>query len=121
MKSGGWQVMDEKTWEDTRRLQWTYSLRRAVEMLSRSASDRRLRLFAIALCRNLGDLLTDPRLLQAVALADELAEGPVDDDEILDSRRALELAVGRDRSGRSSTDNQMLLDGERAVYGLLLE
>jgi len=111
----------DDSWWHPRFLEWTFSLRKAVNILKGTASDRKLRLLGLAFCRNLGDKLSDERMIQAVVVAERLVTGPVDDDEIIASRRILETAIGEDRRGRHTTTDEQLVYCKQAVYGLLQE
>jgi len=96
-----------------------YSLRRALALLKECASDRKLRLLGISVCRNIHSLLNDGRIRQAINLAERHAEQSEDDEEIIAARGRLDEVVGRDRAGRISSRKQHVIDSEQAVYGLL--
>ncbi len=56
--------------------------------LGSAASARKLRLFACACCRRVGDLLRDPRAQEALATAERFADGFVGDGERSAARKA---------------------------------
>src|SRR5262245_6739542 len=56
----------------------------------RRASDRKLRLYACALCRRVADFWDDPRCRVAVETAEQFADGLADEAELLRARRDAE-------------------------------
>jgi hypothetical protein len=53
-----------------------------LEFLGARATQRKLRLFAVACCRRIWPVLTDPRSRNAVELAERSADEPVSDEEL---------------------------------------
>src|SRR5271165_4087526 len=70
-----------------------------LDFLRNKASDRKLRLFAVACCCRIMRLLTDQRSVNAVLVADRYLDGAASLDELkeaaLDARRAYENAFQR--------------------------
>jgi hypothetical protein len=58
-----------------------------LESLRGKASDRKLRLFAVACCRQVWAWMTDERSRRGVETAERYAEGLVSEDELQDARR----------------------------------
>jgi hypothetical protein len=59
-----------------------------LEFIDGKTSARKLRLFACACCRSLGDLLTDERSRQALRIAERFAEGQSSAQELADAHEA---------------------------------
>lgn len=77
-----------------------------LEFLRDKASDRQLRLFAVACCRRISHLILDPRSRPAVEAAEQLAEGFVSDDEVWLTRDEAELAAGDHEQGDGCIDSR---------------
>src|SRR5262249_29403642 len=72
----GIEVPRMRTWLTGSDPQWMLNLMR------KKAGDRKLRLFACACCRGVWHLLTDGRSRRAVEIAEQYADGLVDDREL---------------------------------------
>src|SRR5258707_4658374 len=68
--------MNESAWLDGTELQ------PMLEALRGKASERKLRLFAVAVCRRTWRLLEDERIRRAVEVAEEQADRPTDAEEL---------------------------------------
>jgi hypothetical protein len=88
----GW-PMTEREWNDCT------NQRSMLEFLRGKGSDRKLRLFAVACCRRIWDLLRDERSRQAVEMTERYLEGLVGEKE-LQAARDLAWAVIEDRDAR---------------------
>lgn len=64
-----------------------------VEFLRGKASDRKLRLFAVACVRRVGHLLIEKRSMEAIELAEQFAEGQVGKAELTKKRKQLNDGV----------------------------
>src|SRR5262245_30411609 len=80
------EAMTEQEWLDTRQ-SWKL-LGYLIDEPRVCYSQRKLRLFTCALCRRLGHLLTDPRSLAAVDVAERCVEGSVTEQELNTAHRA---------------------------------
>ncbi len=70
-----------------------------LRQLGRTASERKLRLFACACCRRNWHLLTDPRSQRAVEAAEAYADDRIDEDELRDAAFEAEDAGSPDNPG----------------------
>src|SRR5947209_1013529 len=102
-------------------------------LLRSKAGRRKLRLFGVACCRKLGRLISDPRSLAAIEVAERLADGRASQEEASvaeeEARQAYEEAFAAwlqsDRSGlqvivtpeRSALSALLLLNRQAANYG----
>jgi hypothetical protein len=86
--------MNEETW-----LACTEP-RPMIDLLLGRASDRKLRLFAVACCRRVGHLLTDHRSRGAVELAERVADGGIPAEQLGAVWQAAARAAGRVRTAR---------------------
>lgn len=66
---------------------------RMLEFLRGRASDRKLRLFAVACARPIAQLVGDPRVADAVNIAEKFADGLVGDAERSQARKAAQQAA----------------------------
>jgi hypothetical protein len=64
-----------------------------LEFLRSKAGDRKLRLFAVACCRRFLPLIRDPRVGEALEVAERFADGLVGDEERSDARKAAQQAA----------------------------
>jgi hypothetical protein len=62
-------------------------------------SDKQLRLFAVRCARRVQHLMTDPRSISALDVADRYAQGEATDDELSAARAAAAAAWGSDNRG----------------------
>ena len=96
-----------------------------LEFLRGRASDRKLRLFAVACCRLVGPALAaigDPACLAAVTAVEDRADGPGTDDDLPDLRHRAHLAVRRHRNRiRGVVGPHPAYQAAEAVYGLTHE
>ena len=78
-----------------------------LEFLRGKASDRKLRLFAVACCRHLGNLITDKYSRKALTIAERYADGEVSAEKLRfvwgDARRAAQVASRQDRQTAEAT------------------
>ena len=101
-------------WDNCPRADWLLWM---LDKLDRRPDDRTLRLFAIWCARNtpladgrkVGDLLTDPRSLAALEVAERYAAGKATDEELAAARAAAwaaAWAAARDAAGAAAGDAQ---------------
>jgi hypothetical protein len=64
-----------------------------LDFLRGRASDRKLRLSAVACMRRIGHLVIEKRSLEAVELAEQFAEGRVGKSDLTDKRKQLNAGV----------------------------
>ncbi|QJW96618.1 hypothetical protein FTUN_4175 [Frigoriglobus tundricola] len=64
--------MDSESWEQSRNLQ------KMIRSVDPRQCDRKLRLFAVACCRRVWDLITDPAAKRLVELTEQFADGAID-------------------------------------------
>jgi hypothetical protein len=76
---------------------------RMLEFLRGKASERKLRLFAVACMRRVGHLLIEKQSMEAVELAEEFAEGRVSKADLTDKRKQLNNGVKGGGTGRFLT------------------
>jgi hypothetical protein len=69
-----------------------------LEFVRSKTFDRKHRLFACAVCRGLGDLLTDPCSRQAVQIGEQFADGLVDPDALAAAEEELDEVLSRSTS-----------------------
>jgi hypothetical protein len=94
-----WVTPLSAVWSNADQMQWSFSHRRAAMFLKKHASDRRLRLFTVAVCRSLR-LETNRRVLKAIEAAERFA-----DDESLDDQWADFAGHSKNKSGRRDEIN----------------
>lgn len=75
-----------------------------LDVVSSWVSDRKLRLFACACCRQVWDLLTDPRSRQAVEVAERYADGQATAGELVVAKNAARSAAWAARSLANSAN-----------------
>ncbi len=114
--------MDSESWEQSRNLQ------KMIRSVDPSRCDRKLRLFAVACCRRVWDLITDPAAQRLVELTEQFADGVIDREALRDvwseapdhprAERATKQAAAFDcASWRAATDSytRAAHDAETAV------
>jgi hypothetical protein len=89
-----------------------------LEFLKGKASDRKLRLFACACCRSLWHLVTDNRSRAAVEVAERLADGVADGDELRSARGKAKMAQStlKEAALAVGAGRAVLSDAEGIVY-----
>lgn len=78
-----------------------------LEFLRDKASDRKLRLFAVACCRRIEHLIADERSGKAIEVAERYADGVADDAELRTSR-FMALDAERTWGSRATTKDRQL-------------
>lgn len=76
---------------------------RMLEFLRGKASERKLRLFAVACCRRISNLLRDERSRQAVEVGERYADGLVTDDALEEARENSSDASGAAHRAATAT------------------